>query len=59
MKYRVTYTFVSFFFFSQAFQPINTKNVPRLYNRPWNGDRLQSAPLPAREKTPIFYPSYS
>ncbi|KAF6022805.1 hypothetical protein EB796_018907 [Bugula neritina] len=42
-----------------AFPPVSTQKVPRLYPKPWRGDRLNSAPLPIREKQPIFYPAFS
>ncbi|XP_013379539.1 uncharacterized protein LOC106150993 [Lingula anatina] len=38
-----------------VFQPINVKEAPRMYYRPWMGDKLPVAEIPQRKPTPAFY----
>ncbi|KAK3587086.1 hypothetical protein CHS0354_023542 [Potamilus streckersoni] len=37
-----------------VFQALNIKDAPRMYYKPWNGDKLPVAEIPNRPKTPIF-----
>ncbi|KAK6994036.1 tpr repeat [Biomphalaria glabrata] len=38
-----------------VFQSVNVKTAPRMYYRPWQGDRLPKADLPHPETSPAFY----
>lgn len=38
-----------------AFQPMNIKDAPRMYYKPWNGDKLPAAPVKRRTPAPAFY----
>ncbi|XP_064605159.1 uncharacterized protein LOC135470261 isoform X2 [Liolophura sinensis] len=38
-----------------VFQPINIKDAPRMYYRPWKGDRLPTAEISRRKTTLAFY----
>ncbi|KAL3852486.1 hypothetical protein ACJMK2_016117 [Sinanodonta woodiana] len=37
-----------------VFQALNIKDAPRMYYKPWKGDKLPVAEIPNRPKTPIF-----
>lgn len=38
-----------------VFQPVNIKEAPRMYYRPWRGDKLPVADVPHPEPRPAFY----
>ncbi|XP_076447896.1 uncharacterized protein LOC143284780 isoform X2 [Babylonia areolata] len=38
-----------------VFQPVNIKGAPRMYYRPWRGDKLPIADVPHPESAPAFY----
>ncbi|KAK3762788.1 hypothetical protein RRG08_040485 [Elysia crispata] len=38
-----------------VFQPVNIKEAPRMYYRPWRGDKLPIAEVPHPQPRPAFY----